>query len=444
VDTTLLMRLPSAPVGASALAVSPDDVSARFGDLLGGLVRERRYGGTAEAAGVGAAGGTHGEAAVTDAQRNLRLRHSVLRRLFDDPVVYRADLSEEELAYIISLTGRQILRRSVEQAGFVLEERADGFLLVDPDALATDLRFPDDTSTARVAALLLLEPVCAAPGGLLPEQLAEAGAELLRRFPQWAKAYQSEVGPARLADEAVRVLRDVGLVRGSGGRVVACPAAHRYRVAEAVSRGKDGKADEVTAAGAVASRQRAYARRVLRAGSAALISATTEMDNLTRVARRSAEELEQALAERESGESRRAQNPSILALALRRLGQNCPPLVCTSGWPNSAAIQLLRVLADNGAALRYHGDFDGEGIRIAAYVLDKTPANPWRMTAADYRAAVARYPHGPESGRITEAPWDPELAEAITEHGTAVVEELVAGVLLEDLEGAAEQTGRSG
>ncbi|MDW4903948.1 TIGR02680 family protein [Streptomyces sp. ADMS] len=63
--------------------------------------------------------------------------------------------------------------------------------------------------------------------------------------------------------------------------------------------------DEVTAAETVASRQRAYARRVLRAGSAALISATTEMDNLTRVARQSAEELEQALAQRESAQARR-------------------------------------------------------------------------------------------------------------------------------------------
>ncbi|MFI8306383.1 TIGR02679 family protein [Streptomyces sp. NPDC085927] len=133
------------------------------------------------------------------------------------------------------------------------------------------------------------------------------------------------------------------------------------------------------------------------------------------------------------------ENPSILALALRRFGPCCPPLVCTSGWPNSAAIQFLRMLADHGAALRYHGDFDGEGIRIAAYVLDKTSACPWRMTAADYRAAVARNPRGPQPGRITEAPWDLELAGAMAEHGTAVVEELVAELLLEDLAGMAQQ-----
>ncbi|WP_255307960.1 TIGR02679 family protein [Streptomyces marincola] len=131
------------------------------------------------------------------------------------------------------------------------------------------------------------------------------------------------------------------------------------------------------------------------------------------------------------------ENPSVLALAVRRAGAACPPLVCTSGWPNSAAIHLLRLLADHGAALRYHGDFDGEGIRIAAYVLDKTAARPWRMTAADYRAAVARTPHGPPPGRLTEAPWDPLLAGAMAESGIAVAEELVADDLLDDLMNAA-------
>ncbi|OIJ66026.1 TIGR02678 family protein [Streptomyces mangrovisoli] len=238
VDTTLLMRLPAAPVGASRLAVPPEEVPARFGELLTALVRERRYGGTNTALDA-TADGTHGERTATDAQRNLRLRHSVLRRLFDDPVLYRADLGEDELAYVTSLTGRQILRRSVEQAGFLLEERAEGFLLVDPDGIATDVRFPDDTSTARVAALLLLEPLCAAPAGLLPEQLAEAGTGLLRRFPRWAKAYQSDDGPLRLSADAVRVLRDVGLVRTVEGRVVACPAAYRYRLTEMKSREPD-------------------------------------------------------------------------------------------------------------------------------------------------------------------------------------------------------------
>ncbi|WP_435888485.1 DUF2398 family protein [Streptomyces niveus] len=165
---------------------------------------------------VAAAGSTNGRR-PSDRQR----RRPVPRRLFDDPVLHRADLAEDELAHVSSLTGRQILRRSVEQADFLLKGRAEGFLLVDPDGIAIDIRFPDDTSTARVAALLLLEPLCATPAGMLPEQFAEAGAGLLRRFPRWAKAYQSEDGAVRLFDDAARV-RPIRRSHGAGARCAAC------------------------------------------------------------------------------------------------------------------------------------------------------------------------------------------------------------------------------
>ncbi|MFJ6769533.1 TIGR02678 family protein [Kitasatospora sp. NPDC091257] len=213
VDATVLMRLLAAPVGPSRLAVSAEDVPLRFEELLRGTVRESRYGG----------------ADASDAQRNLRLRHAVLRRLFDDPVLHHDELGADELAYLTSPTGRQIVRRAAEQGGFVLEERADGLLLVDPDGIATDSRFPDDSATARVAALLLLEPLTAAPDGLTPEQLAVEANELLRRFPQWAKTYQSEDGAQRLTADAVRILGDFGLARRVGDRTVPRPAAFRYR-----------------------------------------------------------------------------------------------------------------------------------------------------------------------------------------------------------------------
>jgi uncharacterized protein (TIGR02678 family) len=163
------------------------------------------------------------------------LRHSVLRRLFDDPVLHHDELSADELAYLTSPTGRQIVRRAAEQGGFALEERADGLLLVDPDGIATDSRFPDDSATARVAALLLLEPLTAAPGGLTPEQLTAEAHDLLRRFPQWAKSYQSEDGAQRLTADATRVLTDFGLARRVGDRTVPRPAAFRYRAAAADS-----------------------------------------------------------------------------------------------------------------------------------------------------------------------------------------------------------------
>ncbi|MBP2472504.1 uncharacterized protein (TIGR02679 family) [Crossiella equi] len=127
------------------------------------------------------------------------------------------------------------------------------------------------------------------------------------------------------------------------------------------------------------------------------------------------------------------ENPSVLALALARFGTGCPPLVCTSGWPSSAGILMLRQLAAAGCELRYHGDFDGEGIRIAALLLSRTGARPWRMTTADYLTGLARQPSGLGVGRVTEAPWDAGLAAALRERDVTVSEERVVDLLLDDL-----------
>jgi uncharacterized protein (TIGR02679 family) len=134
------------------------------------------------------------------------------------------------------------------------------------------------------------------------------------------------------------------------------------------------------------------------------------------------------------------ENPSVMAEALGRFGAGCPPLVCTSGWPNTAAITLLRQLRDTGAQLHYHGDFDGEGIRIAAYVLAKTGGQPWRMTAADYLAAVEV--DGPPVGRVSEAPWDGDLAVAMRDRAVAVPEEKVLDLLMADLAQQARSAAR--
>lgn len=126
------------------------------------------------------------------------------------------------------------------------------------------------------------------------------------------------------------------------------------------------------------------------------------------------------------------ENPSVLTRALGRFGVGCPPMVCTSGWPNSAGIGLLRLLDDSGARLHYHGDLDGEGIRIAAHVIAKTGASPWRMSSGHYRAALGSA-RSPQPGRITEAPWDPCLAEELRHHNTAVPEERVTEDLLDTI-----------
>ena len=61
--------------------------------------------------------------------------------------------------------------------------------------------------------------------------------------------------------------------------------------------------EEVAAARGLAARQRTYAQRVLRAASAALISATTDLDNLTKSARRSADEHARVATEKAATET---------------------------------------------------------------------------------------------------------------------------------------------
>ncbi|MGV9994718.1 TIGR02680 family protein [Streptomyces sp. NPDC003374] len=105
--------------------------------------------------------------------------------------------------------------------------------------------------------------------------------------------------------------------------------------------------DEVTAAETVASRQRAYARRVLRAGSAALISATTEMDDLTRAARRSAEELEQALAEKKSAQTRHEEHE----LRAQALDETVEGLRESDAYKQGEELDRLRRRTEEAAAV---------------------------------------------------------------------------------------------
>jgi uncharacterized protein (TIGR02678 family) len=233
VDSTLLLRLLAAPVGPSQLAVPADEVPLRLEELLAQVTRERRYGRTTD-------DGTDA-APASDTQRNLWLRHSIFRRLADDPVLYLADLTAEEQAYLASPTGRQLLRRAADQGGFVLEERAEGVIFIDAEGLATDTRFPDDASTSKVAALLLLDSM--EDAAMTTEQLRISARALLARFPRWAKGYREDDGPAQLVADALAVLAGFGLVRVAGGVVQPLPAAARYTVGP--TRTKDTAAEEL-------------------------------------------------------------------------------------------------------------------------------------------------------------------------------------------------------
>ncbi len=114
--------------------------------------------------------------------------------------------------------------------------------------------------------------------------------------------------------------------------------------------------------------------------------------------------------------------------------------VLVSWW--SGASQVSPVLPRVGRSRSGRGGGRGAGEWLTGAVVRRHGAEPWRMTAADYLAGLADrgdIPEGDEhlrlAGRPVPTPWDPALADAMRERGSAVYEEAVAGSPVADLRG---------
>lgn len=125
------------------------------------------------------------------------------------------------------------------------------------------------------------------------------------------------------------------------------------------------------------------------------------------------------------------ENPSVLRAAVSTPA--AAPLICTEGVPSAAAGRLLRILADAGTTIRWRGDFDWTGLRTTTAALGRYAAEPWRMSATDYEAALGAGDSEPLRGAAAPSPWDPDLAIRMHESGRAVMEERLIPLLLADL-----------
>ena len=127
------------------------------------------------------------------------------------------------------------------------------------------------------------------------------------------------------------------------------------------------------------------------------------------------------------------ENPSRVAEAATSAWTG-PVLVCSSGRPTVAVVELLRRLAASGATLLQHADFDASGLAITAWLSERAGTTPWRMTATDYRrAAGARHDRTPIRGPIPATPWDPSLQRAMEQEAVPVYEEDVRAALLAEI-----------
>jgi uncharacterized protein (TIGR02678 family) len=232
-DTARLHHLLACATPPSTLAA--DNVGTGVDAAIVALASEPRYGGAPSSPGD-----------AEDEQRLRWLRHSLARRLLDDPALYVDDLSPAVADYLANPAGRRWLRERAAEAGLELEERAEGIVAVDPDAIATDRQFPAPQGNAHQLALLLVDGLLTAedadgarrPRSRSPRELRAAIEAVLERFPGWARAHRVDDGPDRLLAEAVDLLVDLDLARRDAhGYITARPALARYRAGEPVRRG---------------------------------------------------------------------------------------------------------------------------------------------------------------------------------------------------------------
>jgi uncharacterized protein (TIGR02679 family) len=113
------------------------------------------------------------------------------------------------------------------------------------------------------------------------------------------------------------------------------------------------------------------------------------------------------------------ENPSIIEAAMAS-GSRLP-LACTSGQLSSVDHALLQLVVDQGIRLRYGGDLDDSGLRIAEYIKQSYGAELVAMDAATVSAAGA----APSAVPLNPLPQpaDTELAMALQTGGHVIFQE---------------------
>jgi uncharacterized protein (TIGR02678 family) len=212
-DPTRFGRLLSSATPPSRLQAGDDWIAA--------LAHEPRYDSVAE-------GRADAEA------ENRYARHTIGRRLLDNPALLTADLDEIQARYLTQGGGFAALRRAVGRAGLDLEANSDCVVAVDETTESTDRTFGRSADTVTQVAVAIIDLLCPNRDGTTApiEDVVDLVAMLLAEDTGWAVAYQNDGGAQRLTDSALQLLAGFGLARFDDDNnptgVTATPAAGRF------------------------------------------------------------------------------------------------------------------------------------------------------------------------------------------------------------------------
>jgi len=171
-----------------------------------------------------AAPDTHAHALCTDqtelaedvagVTREAHERHKLLRRIADDPVVH-VDYDADGARPMASAAGRRLARDVARSLGLECAMKPGWWLVSDPAGCDGPETFPAGASFEQQAALLLLRELSQEQDCIEPLSIEEASAWIRRaqeEHPWWAKRYRVPGGTRRLAQAALEILTDFGLV----------------------------------------------------------------------------------------------------------------------------------------------------------------------------------------------------------------------------------------
>ncbi len=168
-------------------------------------------------------------------QHDLRRRHVALQAVLDDPGV-PPDSATEAGRYLASSPGRRLALDSAAGAGLTCTVRRDWWIIADPAGVTADLDFPHGRSQEQQAALVLLSELAGREDPTAAVNAEDATALLrshLDRRAWWASRYRTTHGAQRLAEQALQLLTQVGVLDDAGpgsGIWQPTPAIHVWQV----------------------------------------------------------------------------------------------------------------------------------------------------------------------------------------------------------------------
>ena len=176
--------------------------------------------------------------ADSDEGRRTALRHTLARRLLDDPVVYADVLDAETQAYFANQRG-VMAARLCDATGLVAEQRAEGLALTDEAGTLTDVAMPAEGTEAHVT-LLVAEHLAgrARQNGASAATTDDAVAACVRGATErygrfWRKSAREPGAERELAQIALERLQKLQLIVRDADRIRPLPAIARFALGDA-------------------------------------------------------------------------------------------------------------------------------------------------------------------------------------------------------------------